>query len=220
VARLREKGQLENTLFIFGGDNGMNMGHHGIWGKGNGTFPFNMYDTSVKVPFIMSWPGMLPMGIVDDHLLSHIDLFPTLVEYLGLFEPALSGLPGRSFAPVLSAQPLPGRDAVVVFDEYGPVRMIRTRTHKYIRRYPYGPDEFYDLAADPGERANRMADPGAQAQIASLRAALDRFFLTYADPDLDGSRQGVTGKGQLSLAGVRGEGQPAWYIEPEERRPA
>ena len=66
VARLREQGQLENTLFIFGSDNGMNMGHHGVWGKGNGTFPFNMYDTSVKVPFIISWPGVLPAGRVDD----------------------------------------------------------------------------------------------------------------------------------------------------------
>ena len=59
---LREKGELENTLIFFMADNGMNMGHHGIWGKGNGTFPFNMYDTSVKVPFLVSWPAALPQG--------------------------------------------------------------------------------------------------------------------------------------------------------------
>ncbi len=66
LRRLEELGLRENTLVIFGGDNGMNMGHHGIWGKGNGTFPQNMYDTSVKVPFLMSWPGHLPQGVVND----------------------------------------------------------------------------------------------------------------------------------------------------------
>lgn len=55
--RLEEKGLAENTIVIFNADNGMNMGHHGIWGKGNGTFPQNMFDTSVKVPFIFSYPA-------------------------------------------------------------------------------------------------------------------------------------------------------------------
>ena len=54
LAWLDAHGLAEQTLIIFTGDNGMNMGHHGIWGKGNGTFPQNMYDTSVKVPFILS----------------------------------------------------------------------------------------------------------------------------------------------------------------------
>lgn len=47
---LEAAGQLSNTLVIFSGDNGMSMGHHGIFGKGNGTFPMNMYDSAVKVP--------------------------------------------------------------------------------------------------------------------------------------------------------------------------
>ena len=38
--RLEELGMREDTIVIFTADNGMNMGHHGIWGKGNGTFPF------------------------------------------------------------------------------------------------------------------------------------------------------------------------------------
>ncbi len=198
VARLRERGLLENTLFIISSDNGMNMGYHGVWGKGNGTFPLNMYDTSVKVPFIASLPGVLPEGVVDDHLLSHYDFFPTLVDFLGLEEPALQGLPGRSFAPLLRGQSLIEGQAVVAFDEYGPVRMIRTRTHKYVRRYPYGPDEFFDLINDPGERENRVADPTFHPLITGLRAEMERFFVAYADPMLDGARQGVTGKGQVA----------------------
>ncbi len=110
--------------------------------------------------------------------------------------------------------------AVVVFDEYGPVRMIRSRTHKYIHRYPYGPNEFYDLLEDPDERTNLIQDPAVQDTIAEMKAALDHFFLTYADPDLDGSRLDVTGKGQLTLAGARSQGQPVfahdfWYIDAD-----
>ena len=47
---LEANGLRENTLIAFTSDNGMNMGHHGIYGKGNGTYPPNMFDTSVKVP--------------------------------------------------------------------------------------------------------------------------------------------------------------------------
>ena len=50
-------GIADDTLVIFTADNGMSMGHHGIWGKGNGTFPFNMYDEAVLVPFLLRWPG-------------------------------------------------------------------------------------------------------------------------------------------------------------------
>ena len=220
LRRLEETGLRENTLIVFAGDNGMNMGHHGIWGKGNGTFPLNMYDTSVKVPCLISWPGHIPQGRVDDHLLSHYDFFPTLLDLLGLDDPALENLPGRSFAPLLRDQPFTGREAVVVFDEYGPVRMIRSQTHKYVHRYPYGPHEFFDLVKDPGERENRVTDPAYQSLIREMKAGLDQFFLRYADPDLDGSRQAVTGKGQLGRVGTAGQGRQAfsgdvWYVDAE-----
>ena len=223
LSHLEALGLRENTLIVFGSDNGMNMGHHGVWGKGNGTFPLNMYDTSVKVPFLMSWPGHLPQGIVDNHLLSHYDFFPTLIDFLGFSDPATGSLPGRSFAPLLRGEVLEGHASVVVLDEYGPVRMIRTQTHKYIHRYPYGPNEFYDLANDPGERVNRIKDADQQMLICELKARLDEFFLRYSDPDLDGSRLGVTGKGQMTLAGTRSQGQPAfdsdwWYVDADGRK--
>ena len=78
--KLEQDGLLEDTLVIFAGDNGMSMGHHGIWGKGNGTFPFNMYDTAVKVPFLASWKNHIPEGIVNEDLVSAYDVFPTLLE--------------------------------------------------------------------------------------------------------------------------------------------
>jgi len=221
--KLEEMGVLENTLVIFTSDNGMNMGHHGIWGKGNGTFPQNMYDTSVKVPTIISRPGHVPQGVVDDHLLSHYDIMPTLLDYLGMENPEADQLPGRSFAPLLRGEPIDEREHVVVFDEYGPVRMIRTREWKYVHRYPYGPHELYDLVNDPDEEHNLIDDPGYRARVEELRAELEDWFLRYVDPRVDGAKEPVTGKGQLDLAGVLGRGRKAfaddwWYIDEDGNR--
>jgi len=204
---LETHGLRENTLVIFSGDNGMNMGHHGIYGKGNGTFPMNLFDTAVKVPVLISRPGAVPQGIVNNDLLSHYDVLPTLLEYLGLPNPQAQTLPGLSFAPLLRGESLWGREHVIVFDEYGPVRMIRSRDWKYIHRYPYGPHELYDLVHDPDEAHNLIDSPDHQARIAEMKGALDAWFLRYADPAMDGVREPVTGKGQMGWAGPAGRGE-------------
>ncbi|MEW6674386.1 MAG: sulfatase-like hydrolase/transferase, partial [Thermodesulfobacteriota bacterium] len=200
----------DRTLIFFTSDNGMNMGHHGIWGKGNGTFPQNMYDTSVKVPAIISLPGHVPAGAVNTDLLSHYDFFPTLCDYLGMPNPEADSLPGKSFAPLLRGEPLSGCDSIVVFDEYGPVRMIRNREWKYIHRYPHGPHELYHLSVDPDEEKNLIDEPHFQNISSRLRHDLGSWFLRYADPRIDGSRESVYGSGQISLAGLKGGGESAY----------
>ena len=191
----------ENTLIVFTSDNGMSMGHHGVWGKGNGTYPANMFDTAVKVPMLVSRPNHVPEGKVDTNLLSHYDLMPTLLEYVGLATASDSTLPGSSFASLLNGSKIETDRPVVVFDEYGPTRMIRTRTMKYIHRYPDGPNEFYDLSNDPLEIHNEIETPEFSETIASMRCALQSWFRRYAEPQHDGSKQPVTGRGQLDRIG-------------------
>lgn len=197
----------DNTLVVFMSDNGMNMGHNGVWGKGNGTFPLNLYENSVKVPCIMALPGRIPAGTVNSELLSQYDFMPTLLDYLGLPHPNAAGLPGRSFAGLLRGEPAAGRENVVVFDEYGPARMIRSREFKYIHRYPYGPHEFYDLKNDPNETRNLADDAGFASIIASMRLQLGQWFGKYVNPELDGARLPVKGSGQVDLAGSGSEGR-------------
>ncbi len=213
--RLQQKGLDQETIVIFASDNGMNMGHHGIWGKGNGTRPMNMYDTSIKVPFLISWPGNIPSGTVCRQMVSAYDFFPTLIDFLDMDTHQLHGLPGRSFADVLRGQPQDEERDVVVFDEYGPVRMIRSKRFKYIHIYPYGPDEFYDLQADPEEQVNRIADPCFEAEILEMRRRMESWFNRYVNPNMDGSREGVTGSGQLCSAGVYAQ-RLEKYASPEE----
>ncbi len=208
--KLEALGLREHTLVFFMSDNGMNMGHHGIWGKGNGTFPQNMYDTSVKVPCLASHPGVVPQGVVCGALLSQYDFLPTLLDYVGIENPEADRLPGQSFLPILKGQSVKGRESVVVYDEYGPVRMVRTREWKYVHRYPYGPHELYNLVSDPDERSNVVEDESKGAIRESLKASLDEWFDRWADPRLDGTREAVYGKGQLQLAGPGAQGKKAF----------
>jgi arylsulfatase A-like enzyme len=226
---LEERGKRNNTLIFFTSDNGMNMGHHGIWGKGNGTFPLNMFDTSVKVPAVISCPSRIAGGGVCHELMSHYDFMPTLLDYLELENPWAEKLPGTSFASLLQGRAqggrgngTGGRDQIVVYDEYGPVRMIRTRDWKYVHRYPYGPHELYHLAEDPEERENLYSK--RDRRISELRSRLEQWFFRYADPRIDGTKEAVTGRGQLGLAGLWGSGAASYagdwaYLKDKGQEP-
>ena len=96
----------ESTLIMFMADNGMSMGHHGIWGKGNGTYPPNLYDTAVKIPALASHARQRAQDLVCDRLLSQYDVMPTLLGYTGVDNPYAGGLPGRDFSPVLRGESL------------------------------------------------------------------------------------------------------------------
>ena len=113
------------------------------------------------------------------------------------------------FAALLEGeeQPINESAPVVVFDEYGPARMIRTYVDKYVCRYPYGPDEYYDLKGDPGEERNLIDAPEHALRIRELKRQLEAWFARYADPAIDGRHERVSGNGQLDRAGVYAEGR-------------
>ncbi|MCX7705748.1 MAG: sulfatase-like hydrolase/transferase [bacterium] len=207
---IEENNLRKKTLIIFMSDNGMNMGHHGVFGKGNATFPLNMFEESVKIPCIFSQPGTIPVRKVNKMLVSQYDFMPTLLGYLGLKMPREKYLCGKSFAEALKGNRAVSRDFVVVFDEYGPVRMIRTKKWKYVRRYPYGPDELYDLESDPNEEKNLSGVCGFEKTEREMRHILGEWFLKYCDPEFDGVYQPVTGMGQIDLCSRKSKRTPSF----------
>lgn len=194
--RLESDDLLRDTVIIFTADNGMNMGHHGIWGKGNGTKPVNMYDTSVKVPAIIAAPGRFPGNRVSHRMLSHYDLFPTLLDIADIENRPEPEQPGTSFKRLLEGGTDNSSESIVVFDEYGPCRMIRNTEYKLVLRYP-GPCELYDLTADPDEYRNLYEDPAFSQTIASMTSELDAWFEKYVTSEHDGINEPVTGGGQF-----------------------
>jgi N-sulfoglucosamine sulfohydrolase len=124
---LRESGEEERTLIFFLSDHGMPL-------------PFaktQLYFHSTRTPWMVRWPGVTkPGGIDDRHLVSGVDLLPTLLEVVGV--PPPPGMDGRSFAPVLRGETQAGRDYIVA--EYNensggfrhPMRTIITRDYGYL----------------------------------------------------------------------------------------
>lgn len=171
-----------NTLLTYTSDHGLNTGHHGIWGKGNGTLPLNMVEESIRVPLIFNGAGLYPRQRRGEFV-DHLDLFHTLLAAAGVAPPGPDpdDYPGRSYLPLLqNTAALPDwRD--VQFGEYGHLRMVRTRRFKLVRRYPHGPSELFDLQADPRETTNLFHEPQHADTVAALTELLDNHFDRYAD---------------------------------------
>ncbi|WP_249028627.1 sulfatase-like hydrolase/transferase [Tannockella kyphosi] len=215
ISKLKEIGEYENTLIIFTSDNGMNMGHHGIWGKGNGTYPLNMFESSVKVPMIISWPNRLPKNNISFTHRSHYDIFPTLMDYLNIDKKYFENLrlPGESLRNVFENKE--DDYITVIYDEYGATRMIRDTRYKLVKRFAYGPDEFYDLTTDPNEDDNLIDSEKHQQIIGDMYRKMIHWFNKYSDENLDGTREAVGGSGQLKLAGIYGDGQNVYRPRKE-----
>ncbi len=203
--KLESLGVRDNTLVVFTSDNGFSCGHHGFWGKGNGTVPVNMWENSIKVPFLATHPGIIPEGAVQPAMCSACDFMPTLLDYLGLPLPDDRNLPGQTFLPALKGEMVAGRESVVVFDEYGTTRMIRTVDWKYVHRYPDGPHELFDLIKDPDERTNLVSENEQAKRIKDMRNQMESWFSEFSIPEKDGRDYIVKGTGQLRPVGRKWE---------------
>ena len=168
VKKLEELGLRENTLIVFSADQGWNAGHHGAWGKGNATIPFNMYEESIRVPLIWNHPGKIAAGQVLDPLVSTYDFFPTILDYAGVTAPADRTRVGRSYAPFLRGERPAWREEL--YFEYCYVRAVRTQTLKYIQRTDDWPDEMFDMEGDPSESVNLIGHRHHTRQVAEMRA--------------------------------------------------
>jgi arylsulfatase A-like enzyme len=116
-----------DTLFIYTAD------HGGQWPFGK----WNLYDAGIRIPLIISWPGMVKPATTSDALVCWPDLLPTIIELGGGNAP--EGIDGKSFAGILRGTATTHRDRIFAthsgdgdYNVY-PIRSVRTRDWKYIR---------------------------------------------------------------------------------------
>ena len=158
-----------NTAVMYFSDHGDNLGARGLWGKST------LYQESVAVPLLLSVPGRAPAVI--DTPASLVDVYPTVLDIMGIHEPADPAMAGRS----LLAPPDPAR---AVLSEYHAVGapsaafMVRKGAWKYHHYIGY-PPELFDLAADPEETRNLADDPAHASVLAEMRGELRKL----CDPD-------------------------------------
>lgn len=194
---LEALGLREQTLLAYTSDHGLNCGHHGIWGKGNGTLPLNMLEESIRVPLLFNQPDRIFGRQRRAEFVDHLDLYQTLLAYAGVQPPREpESYPGISYLHLLEnrgpaslwTEGAQKRRHDRQFGEYGNLRMVRTPRYKLVRRYPDGPDELFDLRTDPGETVNRFGDEKLSNVLAALRAEIGAYFARYEDEAHSGLR--------------------------------
>jgi arylsulfatase A-like enzyme len=192
---LETNGLLENTLVIYTSDHGLCLGHRGIWGKGNATAPQNMIEESIRIPMILSAPGRIPVGQRRREFSDHLDLFQTVLDAAKVARPT-GNHAGSGLLDLCAGDNAEWRD--VQFCEYGTARMIRTATHKFIKRYDNRPDELFDLTSADGEGRNILLDSTSASIAATLSKQLDAYFerLGCAAPE----QAEFTGKQRFNVA--------------------
>ena len=203
---LKKSELYENTIIICTTD-------HGI------AFPkmkCNLTDHGIGVMLIMRGPQDLKGGKVIDAIISHIDIFPTICDLIGVDHP--NWLQGQSLIPVVGGNV--GEINEAIFAEqsfhaaYEPMRTVRTKRWKYIKRfYDFNrpmlsnidnsqskdfliengfaqkeivQEELYDLVDDPSEANNNINDPRLKDICKSMREKLMNWMLETNDPLLDG----------------------------------
>ena len=155
---LERSGKADNTYIIFTADHGLAVGEHGLMGKQN------MYDHSIRVPLLISGPGIAPGSTVDELVYQH-SLYATTCELAGVAVPKTVEFPG--IADLAQGRGSPKHDAIFSYYRHFQ-RAIRTSTHKLIVYPEAKVTQLFDLAADRWEMHN-VAD---ERRYAALRKDL------------------------------------------------
>ena len=152
--KLDELKLTENTLVIFVSDHGEMLGAHGMRGK------FNFYEESVRVPFLIRYPGKIKAGQIVSTPVSVLNIFSTVLDYAGL-----KSIPtdGYSLKGVMEGTESPKYDFAVSEwqwkNENVPSIMIRTEQWKLMtthRKDGKNVEVLFDLKNDPFEMNNLL----------------------------------------------------------------
>jgi arylsulfatase A-like enzyme len=191
LEELEAQGALDDTVVIYTSDQGFFLGEHGLFDK---RF---MYEESLRMPFLVRWPGGIRPGSVSDAIGINCDFAPTFLDLAGQRTPG--DMQGRSFVPLWrGSKPRDWRRAMYYRYYHDPgdhnTRAhygVRTATHKLIYFWKKDQWECYDLVADPQEMHNIYNDPGAQKIVASLKQELRRLKKEVKDDDQFADHQPV-----------------------------
>lgn len=176
-----------DTIIVYTSDHGSMQGSHGLGGKRQ------PHDESIRVPFIVRYPGVIPAGKTDDALLGTIDLPPTLAGLAGL--PVVSTFAGRDFSPLLRGEAFDRPKSQLIMHiaknnasggKEHPAPLFRgLRSDRFTYAEVLDGDKggfLFDNVADPFQLNNLFADPTLAEQRAAFHDDLFALLKTAKDP--------------------------------------
>ena len=171
IETLKKKGLFENTIIVYAADNGLAIGSHGLLGKQD------LYEHSMKVPLIISGPG-IPRNEVRDALVYLYDIFPTLSDLCKL--PAPDGIDGKDIVQVILGKEKGVRTSLYTVYR-NTVRAVRTDEWKLIRYPQRNYTQLFNLKSDPLEIDNLAALPESKTKVDEMMALLNEWYTLTND---------------------------------------
>ncbi|MFC4993408.1 sulfatase [Rubritalea tangerina] len=207
MKKLSELGLEEETVVIFTSDHGYNIGHHGATHKGNGDWGSklprsyhhrnldalpgkkmpNMWDTSLRPPHLVYWPGVTEANSRIDGAVNFVDFYPTVCEMAGVRVPDEVTVRGRSFVPLLKGEVADEEWVNPLLIQHDThltyvLRGYRTKQWKIIRCSSHDYGFLYDLEKDPDERKNLYELPEYRSKKEALEAIMREKMMEIGDP--------------------------------------
>jgi arylsulfatase A-like enzyme len=188
-----QNGLKDNTVIIYTSDQGFFLGDHGLYDK---RF---MYEPSLKMPFLVRWPGVIKEGSTQSAIAINVDFAPTFMDIAGLKIP--EDMQGRSLVPLMKGDaPADWRTSMYYRYYHDPgdhnTRAhygVCTLTHKLIYFWRKDQWELYDLKNDPKELKNIYGDAAQKELIEKLKAEMYRLKKELKDDDQFADKQPTTG---------------------------
>ncbi|MDF1752578.1 MAG: sulfatase [Verrucomicrobiales bacterium] len=216
IKLLEERGELDNTLILYLGDNGFLFGEHGLIDKRCA------YEASIRIPMVMRCPSLFKGGQVVDEVVANIDVAPTLLEAAGIEAPG--HMDGESFLGLAKGEEMEWRD-YLLYEYYWERNYPQTPTmhavcgkkYKYVRYHGiWDIDELYDLENDPGEKRNLINDPAHAETVTRLNKRLFELLKETRGTEMPLLEDRGTKFLHRKKDGSRGAEFPDWfYREPE-----
>ena len=181
---LDENGLAENTIVIYSSDQGFYLGEHGWYDKRW------MFEESLKMPFLIRWPGHVKPGTRSEKLIQNIDYAPTFLEVAGAEVPA--DVQGTSLVPVLENPTIAAWRKSIYYHyyEHGGEHQVprhegvRNDRYKLINFYSNDGFDLYDLKEDPAEMVDVSEQANYSDVLALMKEDLSRLRKQYELPPL------------------------------------
>ena len=174
---LKKSGQEDNTYVIFTADHGLSVGQHGLMGKQN------PYEHSIRMPFMISGPGIAKGTTVDNKIYMQ-SVYPTTCELAELKVPESVDYP--SILPLVKGEGKGGEE--VIFNAYIETqRLVRTDRYKLVHYPKIGRNQLFDLKEDPQETKDLIKDPKLEKLKQKLLATLRKKRMELGDGMLSGA---------------------------------